>query len=198
MADKPVDTEQYHEPDRNPTLGQLFEVERVRRDWGRKQFALAAGLPYEKYMRIKADVDLPTAEEMLSLGRLLGRSQLELEVNLKATVYHIVARAVQAFSPSVPTLRAARKRGPELGDAEAAEIEDLPLAIRRLLADEFHLEIDDLHGMADGLRDLSTREPRQQVLFMRGMAALIELEGEETWTDDLEALLKDDEHAPPQ
>lgn len=194
MNDRRFDPREFLELDDTSTLGTLLELERVKNNWNRKELAMALGMSFDKYLRVKADVDLPTLAELLAMCELLDSTPVQLRPHVKASARRVIEKTLLQFSRPINTLRAARRRGgSDVGDAETAMVEDLPQTLRETVAEDFGVRSDDLRGMAAGFRRMANAEATEQVMFIRVMAADTELEGDREAMLDLEALMGPDD-----
>lgn len=163
------------------TLGTALDNERKARGWGHRQTAMALGVDPVTYQRWRTDEDLPPADKVEPLCHLLRKSPVYVLPMIAESCRHILQRALDELADATPLLRAARQRGPDLGDADQAFVLNLPVALRNDLAARAATTPDDVAGVVALMREAARRDPDRQRIFIDGVAAALRLEGEENW-----------------
>src|SRR5581483_6877459 len=159
--------------DPSESLGDRLRAWRQQKRAGPK-LALALGIPRETLQRWEADIDLPTAPQLLALCDPLGISSVKA-LRLVRESARRAFRHVLTSTQGLPRAMAARQRGTPLPETDAVLVERMPLPLRRALAER--LGSADTALLAAALRALAQRPAAERDVVVAGLAAALELDG---------------------
>lgn len=164
--------------ERPTTLGEALDACRRARGWTEHRMAEGLGLGLDAYRGWQGDADLPDAEGFLRVCLLLDAPPLAVRRLLRASVRVILSDAVEGLGGGSRPV-AARSRGAWDGDPVLFAASHLPGALRRALACWAGADAGMPGDVAEVLRSLVGMPPEQQEAVVSGIAASVELEGEE-------------------
>lgn len=166
-----------------PSLGEVLEQFRKAHRWNAKRLALALGVSVETAQRLKGDAELPTAAQVPVLCQLLGEHPGRLLGMLRTTAQHIMRNALEEVA-GTRRLIAARTWGERKAGEDVYVVRNLPLPLRRELADHLRVGVEDEDALLQGLKKLASEDPQRQARVVDGLAAGLVLDGEAPLEDE--------------
>jgi transcriptional regulator with XRE-family HTH domain len=160
------------------SLGACIERRRRELEHSTRSLAFAVGVPEHVLSAWKADAALPDADQVERLCQALHISPLRLLPQIRETARRIL-RDTLADAAGVPRAMAARQRGDVVDESDRMLVENLPSALRAQLAREWQCAVEDVAALAEGLRRQAGETAERQDVWVGGMAAELQLEGEE-------------------
>lgn len=163
--------------DRPSTLGKQLDAFRRAQGLSVKHMAWKLGLELERYRRWQGDVELPDAEGVLKLCKLLDQPPLAVRRLIRASAREILSDALDEVGGH-PRAMAARERGPQRGDVKTFLAANLPGALRRALAGWAGVDAEDPGRLAAVLQALALESRARRDGVVEAVAATMELDGE--------------------